>query len=40
MKLVSRMNASIYRKDIPERKPDPTVCRYGEGITTSPCRKD
>ena len=34
------MNAIIYRKDNPERKPDPTVCRSGIGLTTTPCKKD
>jgi hypothetical protein len=34
MKLVSRVNAIIYRKDNPERKPDPTVCRFDVGLTT------
>jgi len=40
MKLVSRVNAIIYGKDNPERKPDPTVCRFGVGLTTPPCKKD
>jgi len=26
-------------KDNPERKPDPTVCRFGVGLTTLPCKK-
>jgi len=40
MKLVSRVNAIIYGKDNPERQPDPTMCRFGVGLTTSPCKKD
>jgi hypothetical protein len=40
MKLVSRVNGIIYGKGNPERKPDPTVCRFGVGLTTSPCEKD
>jgi hypothetical protein len=34
MKLVSRVNVIIYGKDNPERNPDPTVCRFGVGLTT------
>jgi beta-phosphoglucomutase-like phosphatase (HAD superfamily) len=40
MKLVSRVDAIIYGKDNPERKPDPTVWRIGVGLTTPPCLKD
>jgi len=39
MKLVSRVNAIIYGKDNPERKPYPAVCRFGFGLTTPPCKK-
>jgi hypothetical protein len=38
MKLVSRVNAIIYGKDNPERKPDPTVCKFGVGLTTPPSK--
>jgi hypothetical protein len=34
------VNAIIYGKDNPERKPDPIVCRSGVGLTTTPCKKD
>lgn len=34
------MNAIIYGKDNLDRKPDPTVCRSGVGLTTIPCIKD
>ena len=26
-------------EDNPERKPDPTVCRFGIGLTNPPCKK-
>jgi hypothetical protein len=40
MKLVCSVNAIIYGKDNPERKPDPTVCRFDVGITTPSCEKN
>ena len=33
------VNTVIYGKDNPERNPDPTVCRFGVGLTTPPCKK-